>query len=391
MLYFFCDPRISSMDISLGLDNFPLIAYFDTRRQWVQVRRDVLDAVDRVGRRGRWILDQEVFALENSLSPFFSGRPVVSCASGLDALELALRGVGVSPGDRVLTTPLSAFATTLAVLRVGAIPVFSDVDESGLIDLDLAWETLRRNPAIRFFLPVHIYGQALASQPLIRIRKDLGVTIIEDCAQALGSWAQQRRAGTTGAVAAVSFYPTKNLGALGDGGAVVFRNRALAEQARWNRDYGQKAKYRHVSLGMNSRLDELQAAILNRAMLPRFAGWNARRAHIAKRYCGEMMNSALRILPSKTASTWHIFPVYVKGNRGSFVDHMKRRGVQTSVHYPTLIPRQPLFHRGKGFETATRLPRAEDIVRREVSLPIHPWMTEREVDRVITASRTWRG
>lgn len=367
-----------------------MIAFFDACRQWAEIQRDVIKAIDRVGRRGRWVLDREVSLFERKLSPWFNGRPVVACASGLDALELALRGVGVAPGDRVLTTPVSAFATTQAILRVGALPVFSDVDASGLIDLNLAYQVLRRNPAIRYFLPVHLYGQSLDPVKLIQIQRDLGVTIIEDCAQALGSHVGDRGAGTTGAVAAVSFYPTKNLGALGDGGAVIFRSKTLAKQARWRRDYGQKEKYCHVTFGMNSRLDELQAAILNRAMLPRFARWNERRAHIAKRYCGEIRSSSLHIPTFQRSTTWHIFPVYVRENRVSFVRHMKRRGVQTAVHYPTLIPRQPLFRRGKGFEFATRLLRAEDIVRQEVSLPVHPWMTERDIDCVISAVRAWK-
>ena len=186
-------------------------------------------------------------------------------------IELALRVLGLQPGDKVLTTPLSAFATTLAIVRAGGHPVFVDTDEQGLLDLDLADDALQQDAEIRFMVPVHLYGRCLDMGHLMDIQSRHGIPVIEDCAQALGAAHDGRPAGSVGRVATLSFYPTKNLGALGDGGALVTDDPEVAELAGRLRDYGQSAKFEHVHMGMNSRLDELHAAVLEDVFLPRLA------------------------------------------------------------------------------------------------------------------------
>lgn len=369
-----------------------MLPFFDARKQWAEIGPDALKAADRVGRAGQWVLGQEVERFEAALSEITSLPHVVACASGLDALEMALRCAGLSSGDRVLTTPLSAFATTLAIVKAGGVPVFIDVDSCGLLDLDLAREILKSDPGIRYLLPVHLYGFPLDASKLRRLASDFGVTIVEDCAQALGAAFQSTPAGSSGKAMALSFYPTKNLGALGDGGALATSDATLAAQARRMRDYGQSAKYVHAAFGMNSRFDELQAGIMNGATLPRLDAWVKRRLAVDASYRSRIKNSAVKPLtgPDPVGSSRHIFPVLVKGGRDLFRRHLERAGVQTAEHYPRVIPQQPYLLEKGGFEAKTSLRYAEQISAAEVSLPLHPWLGDEDVTRVIDAVNSWR-
>ncbi len=363
----------------------------DFRAQWAEVRADVHAAVERVGASGWLILGEEVAAFEAALAERFGLAHAVGCASGLDALEIALRCAGLAPGDAVLTTPLSAFATTLAVVRAGGVPVFCDVDASGQLDLALAAELLAAEPGLRFLLPVHLYGHALDLDALLGLRERTGVTVVEDCAQAVGARSRGRGVGSVGAFAATSFYPTKNLGALGDGGALLTDDEAGAARARSLRDYGQSAKYEHAHLGLNSRLDELQAAILRDAFLPRLARFTRRRAEVATRYRAELANPALVVPPAPegSESVWHLFPVLVEGDRKGLMEHLRAAGVGAAVHYPVLIPDQPAL-RDVPARVAGGLERARAFAEREVSLPIHPLLDDAAVDAVVAACNAWR-
>ena len=224
-------------------------------RQWEDTRSDVLSAVEAVGESGWYILGERVRRFEERIAAYCGRAYAVGCASGLDAIELALRVLGVRPGDKVLTTPLSAFATTLAIVRASGRPVFVDTDEFGLLDLDLADRALEDDAEIRFVVPVHLYGRCLDIGRLMDIQNRHGIPVIEDCAQALGAAHDGRPAGSVALVATLSFYPTKNLGALGDGGALVTDDPEIAELASRLRNYGQGAKFEHLHIGMNSRLD----------------------------------------------------------------------------------------------------------------------------------------
>ena len=363
----------------------------DFHRQWKDIQDDALGAVRRVGESGWYVLGEEVRGFEAALASFWGRQHAIGVASGLDAIEISLRVLGCQAGDHVLTTPLSAFATTLAILKLGAVPVFVDTDEHGLLNLDRCRDLLWRRPDIRYCVPVHLYGHALDVGGLRRLREEFGLHLVEDCAQSIGARFRGEATGTAGQLAAVSFYPTKNLGALGDGGAILTDSQEQQKEAAALRDYGQSAKYRHEFLGYNSRLDELQAALLRHAMLPRLDRWIERRRAIAHRYTGEIRNPAVTCpgAPDGSESSWHLFPVFVAPQRKqAFMDHLKSSGVQAGEHYPVSIPDQPAMAH-VALELAENCETARRIARSEVSLPIHPYLTEDEVSQVIESVNRW--
>lgn len=361
----------------------------DFKRQWSEIGEDVLRAVERVGASGWYVLGEEVRRFETVLAGNWGLAEAVGVASGLDALEIALRALDIQRGDRVLTTPLSAFATTMAIVRLGGVPVFCDTDSNGLLDLDAAESVLAADRSIRFLLPVHLFGQSLDLDRLATLQERFNVGVIEDCAQSVGAEWAGRPTGTVGRLAATSFYPTKNLGAMGDGGAVLTNDAGLAARVRRLRDYGQSAKYRHDEIGWNSRLDELQAAILGEAVLPRLRDWTRRRQEVAARYTAGIHHANVRLLrpPASATSCEHLFPVAV-AKREHFEAHLKACGIATGRHYPILIPDQEAMV-GTRFEVKGELSRAKELASHEVSLPIHPQLTEEEIDRVIDAVNEW--
>ena len=344
------------------------------------------------GSSGWYVLGPEVREFEDRLAAYWGLAHAIGVASGLDALELSLRALGCKPGDKVLTTPLSAFATTLAIVRVGAVPVFVDCDESGLADLDLTERVLNRRKDIRFFVPVHLYGQCLDLDRLAALRDRFSLSIVEDCAQSIGASHMGRPSGSIGQFAATSFYPTKNLGALGDGGAVLTASGERATLVRVLRDYGQERKYLHTVIGANSRLDELQAAILWRASLPKLNEWTERRRRIAAIYRDALQNPLCPPLPAApgSSSCHHLFPVLVSPVRKSeFIDFLKARGVQAGEHYPIPIMEQPALS-GVAYEVEGDCSVSRGICRSEVSLPIHPYLKDEEVSLVADSCNSWR-
>jgi dTDP-3-amino-3,4,6-trideoxy-alpha-D-glucose transaminase len=367
-----------------------MIALNDFTRQWEDTRTSALSAFETVGASGWYVLGSEVREFEAELAAFWGLGGCTGVASGLDAIEIALRVLGCGAGDRVLTTPLTAFATTLAIVKLGAVPVFVDVDAFGLLDLDAARAVAERD-AVRFCVPVHLYGHALDLDALGALARDVGVAIVEDCAQSIGARFRGRPTGTVGRLAATSFYPTKNLGALGDGGAILGDDPALLEAARVARDYGQTAKYRHDVIGYNSRLDELQAALLRRVALPMQARWAARRRALAQRYVAEIANPRIAVpgAPPGSDSAWHLFPVHVEArDKAAFVAHLRARGVASGEHYPIAVPDQRALARAT-FEVHGDLAVARRLCATEVSLPIHPYLTDDEAARVIAACNAW--
>jgi dTDP-4-amino-4,6-dideoxygalactose transaminase len=359
----------------------------DFAAQWDEVGPDVLAAVDRVGRSGWLVLGEEVERFERELAQWWGSRHAVGVASGMDALEIAMRCAGVEAGDKVLTTPLTAFATTLAILRIGATPVWVDTDAAGNLDLDRAADALAGDPGISALLPVHLYGHPLDPNALATLVERFGVTLVEDCAQSAGASRDGRPTGTIGALAATSLYPTKNLGAYGDGGVVLTDDGDLAERARVLRNYGQADRYSHVEPGLNSRLDELQAAILRTALLPRLDAWLKRRAAIAARYDAALDGSQLRPLrPSGGSSAHHLFPVEILGDAPDALrERLAADGIGVGRHYPTLCPDQPAC--GGAGVTIGELANARRIADRELSLPIHPQLDDAAVEGVIDACR----
>ena len=368
-----------------------MISANDFHRQWLDIQEDAVAAFRKVGESGWYVLGDEVREFEAALAAHSGVDHAIGVASGLDAIEISLKVLGCMPGDPVLTTPISAFATTLAILKAGAIPVFIDTDERGLLDLERCRDFFWRRPDIRFFVPVHLYGHALDVAALRRLREEFGVHIVEDCAQSIGARFDGQATGTAGQFAATSFYPTKNLGALGDGGAILTANPDWRAQAAILRDYGQSAKYRHELVGYNSRLDELQAALLHRAMLPRLNRWIERRRVIAARYLAGISHSEVHCpgAPEGSESSWHLFPVLVPPRRKpAFMEHLRAAGVQPAEHYPVIIPDQPVMAHTV-FECADDCATARRIAASEVSLPIHPYLTDEEVARVSDAVNEW--
>jgi len=347
-----------------------LIQANDFRRQWEDLREDALGAFEKVGAGGWYVLGEEVRAFEEALAAWWGFPHAAGVACGLDAIEISLRALGCGPGDRVLTTPLSAFATTLAIVKTGAVPVFVDTDDQGLIDLQRCHDLLRKRSDIRFFVPVHLYGFALDFAALRQLRDEHGLCMVEDCAQSMRA---------AGDLAATSFYPTKNLGAMGDGGAVLSRDAALDARVRALRDYGQTAKYRHDFIGHNSRLDELQAAFLRRACLPRLERWMSRRREIAAAYLKGIRNPAVRLPapPMRSEPSWHLFPVWIDpARRDAFLP--------AGIHYPVAIPDQKAM-RDVPFEAPDGCENARRLCASEVSLPVHPYLNDGEVAEVIAA------
>ncbi len=364
----------------------------DFKRQWLDTEESVLGAVRRVGESGWYILGKEVSRFEASLAAHIQLQNVVGCASGLDAIELALRAANLAPGQRVLTTPLSAFATTLAIVSAGGVPVFVDVDDFGLIDTQQCRDVLNADRSIRFFVPVHLYGHCIERSALLELQREFELTTVEDCAQAIGAHSEGRSVGSVGVASAISFYPTKNLGALGDAGAVATSDEQFAARVSALGNYGQTARYQHDVLGMNSRLDELHAAILSDAFLPKLPEWTRRRQEIAAAYRAGLNNPAITVpgAPKESESVWHLFPVLAPASkRDEFRRHLAAAGVESAIHYPKLIPSQAAMKQVSHL-VMRPLTKAERYGQCEVSLPIHPYLNQSEVDRVIDTVNSWK-
>lgn len=370
------------MGITTGAE--PRVPFGDLSRSVDEMRDDIDTAMTEVLESGRFILGDQCEAFETEFAACQGYGHAVGVASGTDALELALRALEIGLGDEVITQANTCVPTIAAILRAGATPVLCDVDpESATLDVDSLASVI--GPATRAVIPVHLYGQCADMAGIRSIADRHGLAVVEDCAQANGAEFRGRPAGTFGAMGCFSFYPTKNLGGLGDGGAVVTRDRALAERLRWLRQYGQATRDHYVMIGVNSRLDELQAAVLRRR-LPRLEGWNKRRAQIASAYEEALDDTPVRpllALPDRR----HAFHLYVvrAPNRKEFRTRLERRGVETAVHYP-----KPLHaHRpyGELLRAPMSLANAERLAETVVSLPLYPGLTDEEAQTVATAAR----
>lgn len=360
-----------------------MILMNDFKRDGEDLLQLELAAVERVLRSGWWILGSEVKAFETEWAAWSQARHAVGVANGMDALELGLRALGIGPGDEVVTTPMTAFATVLSILRTGAEPVFADIDpDTGILDPVSVERCLSaRTKAV---MVVHLYGQAGPVEILSELCGDRGIHLVEDCAQAHGVKASGRACGTWGAFAGWSFYPTKNLGAIGDGGALTTESPELDEAVRQLRNYGQSVRYHHPVVGLNSRLDELHAAIL-RERLKRLDGWTARRREIARTYADTIRNEAVRVLPLPDDPARHVHHLFVVTSpvRDALQAHLKASGVDSLFHYPVPAHHQPP---AVGFRRdPAGLSRTEEHARTCLSLPIHPMLADDEVAAVVEA------
>lgn len=332
---------------------------------------------------GHYVMGPSVAAFERAFADYCGVEHCVGVANGTDALELALKAVGVGPGTRVGVIANAAMYSTSAVLACGGVPHWIDVDESATLDVDSLERALASGVELKCVVVTHLYGRLAAMEKVVPLCRDHGIALVEDCAQAHGATLPDgRRAGSFGDAATFSFYPTKNLGALGDGGAVTARRSDIADQVRALRQYGWSAKYRNeLRGGRNSRLDEIQARFLL-TMLPELDGWNARRRDIANRYSREIRNPA--ILTPPEAGTEYVGHLYVvrTDRRADLQAHLAAAGVQSDVHYPTPDHLQPCF--GGEFQ-ALELPRTLQQATRVLTLPCFPEMEHAEIERVIDA------
>jgi dTDP-3-amino-3,4,6-trideoxy-alpha-D-glucose transaminase len=336
-----------------------------------------------VVRRGRYVLGGEVAAFESEWAAFCGAVRAVGVANGTDAITLALRALGVGPGDEVLTVSMTCAPTAAGIVRAGATPVFVDVDEERLT-MDAAALAAAVTPRTKAILPVHLYGRVADVDAIAAFAVARGLVLVEDCAQAHGASWNGRPAGTFGRAGAWSFYPTKNLGALGDGGAVTVTHESdapAADRIARLRAYGYATRNDADEPGFNSRLDEIQAAAL-RVRLRKLAAGNRRRADLAARYDAALAG-AVRVPPPARPGevrAHHLYVVRVP-DRDAFRSRLEGRGVGTDVHYPRAVHEQPAFARF----TRGPLPVTERAMREVVSLPLDPLLTDAEADRVIEA------
>lgn len=357
----------------------------DFRAEPESLKQAMREAFDEVLDSGWYVLGKRLERFEQSWARECAVARCVGVANGLDAIEIALRIEGIGPGDEVITTPMTAFATALAVLRVGATPRFADIDpDTALMSIDSARALI--NPATRAIIPVHLYGQLREPTRWADLCATQGLSLIEDCAQAHLASVDGRVAGSFGKAGAYSFYPTKNLGALGDAGAIVTNDHEFADKAARLRNYGQSLRYHHPDLGQNSRLDELQAALLEVRL-----GWlhtqTERRRAVAARYDAEISNPAIRLLAPPTEQSAHVYHLYVVtcDDRDALQSHLEQAGIQTHIHYPVIVPDQP----PSAGRDSDIVPNARRHAATCLSLPIHPALDDEAVSRVVTAVNTF--
>jgi dTDP-4-amino-4,6-dideoxygalactose transaminase len=354
------------------------VPFLDLARHVELLRPRIDEAYARVLARGRFVLGEEVERFEAAFARYCGTRHAVGVASGTDAITVALAAAGILPGDEVVTAANTCVPTIVGIEQAGATPVLADVDPETLT-LDPSDVERVLTARTRAIVPVHLYGQTADMAPLAHLATAHGLELIEDCAQAHGAEYGGRRAGSLGRAAAFSFYPTKNLGALGDGGAVVTDDEEVAARARLLRNYGERNRFEHVLRGRNSRLDELQAAILG-AKLPFLEEWNERRREIASTYDEALAGSSVRP-PFEAAGRRHVYHLYVvrAPDRHAFRRALDERSIGTAVHYPVPVHRQPAY---------TELGRNDDLHDVDqasgeiVSLPLHADLTDAEVRHV---------
>ena len=361
------------------------VPFLDLSRRFGPLRGALVARFDDFLAGGAYVLGPEVSSFEAAFARSCGAAHAVGVASGTDALRLALIACGVRPGDEVVTVSMTCAPTASGVLQAGAVPVLVDVDPRTLtMDLQRAEDAV--TPRTKAIVPVHLYGRTADLGALTDLACRKGVALVEDCAQAHGAAWAGRPAGSWGRAAAFSFYPTKNLGALGDGGAVVTSDPAVDAAVRRLRMYGYRAPDISAGIGVNSRLDELQAAFLNEC-LPRLSGWNSRRRELAERLRGALAAAPLTLPddPAPNLHAWHLFVVR-HASREALRSRLETLGVGTKIHYPLPV------HRQEGYRQACRLGpgglAATEVAAREVlSLPLYPELTDAEADFVASAVR----
>ena len=359
--------------------NMNEIPILDLKKQYESIRPEMDSAIAKVLKKGSFILGEEVSAFEQEFAAYCGVSYAIGVASGTDALQLALLAGGIGTGDEVITTSHTATATVAAIEMTGAHPVLVDIDPAHYT-LDPLKFVQAISTRTRAVIPVHLYGCPAEMESIMEFARRNNLLVVEDCAQAHGASVHGKKVGGWGDMAAFSFYPTKNLGAYGDGGAVVTNDSALAEKVRCLRQYGWKERYISSIKGMNSRLDELQAGIL-RVKLRHLDEWNDRRRERARCYRDFLLDTEL-VLPETPPNSEHVFHQFVvrHSRRDELRVYLKKRGIHTLVHYPVPVHLQPAYQNLRYREGS--LPHTELAAREVLSLPMYPELSEPELGRV---------
>lgn len=369
------------------------VPLLDLAAQHEPIREEIHETLRRVVDSQRFVLGEEVQKLEEEIAAYCGSKYAVGCASGTDALLLAMMALDIGRGDEVVTTPYSFFATVSTIVRAGATPVFVDIDPKTFnLDVGQLEGVLKKHSKVKAILPVHLYGQAARMDELLKIANDHGLPVIEDAAQAIGAEYKGRRVGSMGKIGCFSFFPSKNLGGYGDGGMMTMDDPALVERLKSLREHGAKQKYVHEEVGLNSRLDALQAAVL-RVKLRHLDGWHAGRRRNAELY-REMFEA--RKAPVATPieaeySTRHVYNQYVIRceRRDELKAYLGERGVGTAIYYPIPLHLQPCF-RYVGYKEGD-LPVSEACAKDTLSIPVYGELTREDVEYVVDSIAEFYG
>ena len=370
------------------------VPFIDLQAQYLAYKDEIDSAIARVVSSAGFVQGPEVAGLEDELAAYVGVRNAVTCASGTDALYIALRAVGIGSGDEVITTGFSFFATAATIVQIGATPVFADID-SRTCNVDPARVEAAITPATKAILPVGLYGQPARMDEIASIAARHRLIVIEDAAQSFGGALGERRSGALGTIGCTSFYPAKPLGAYGEGGALFTDDDVLAQKARQIMNQGQRAGYDHVSFGVNGRMHALQAAVL-RVKLAHFPGEMDRRQELAARYTDALRGVegvGLPYVPDGTTSAWAQYTIRT-AHRDELRAWLSGRGVPTAIHYPRPMYRQDAFSEyGDEWVNATgeACPECERAAAEVVSLPFGPFLAERDQDRVVEAIASFGG
>lgn len=356
------------------------IPFLDLQRQFAKHKKEFLSAVERVVDRQFFLLGEELSSFEKEFAEYLDVKYVVGVGSGTDGLILSLHALGLGKGDEVITPANSFIATTLAITQVGATPIFVDCDKD-TYQLDIDQVKAKITPKTKAILPVHLYGAPCDIESLVKIAEEHNLYLVEDAAQAVGATANGRKVGTFGNLGIFSFYPGKNLGAYGDGGAVATNDEKLYQKLLKLRNYGQSKKYYHDEFGLNSRLDEIQAAVL-REKLKYLEEWNMKRREIAREYTDALVGFKTQAILPGTVSNYHLF-VIESEKRDELQQYLAENGIHTLIHYPIPIHLQKYY--GYLGHTKGSFPIAERAAERLLSIPMYSELSPSEVKYIISS------
>jgi dTDP-4-amino-4,6-dideoxygalactose transaminase len=357
-----------------------MIPMVDLKAQYLQIKEEIDTGIMEVLENTRFILGPNVSIFEQEVGEYLGVTHAVACASGTDALHLALVASGLGPGDEVITPAFTFIATAEAIRYTGAKPVFVDIDPQ-TFNLDPDQVRLAMTPATRAILPVHLFGHPADMAPLVELCHEKGMILIEDCAQSFGAYIEGQQTGSFGLFGCFSFFPSKNLGCYGDGGLVTTNSAEQAEKLRMLRNHGSQERYRHEVIGFNSRLDEIQAAVL-RIKLKHIGQYNDQRRQIAQTY-NQMLSTTSVTTPEERQNAYHVYHQYtiLSEQRDVIMQKLAEANIASAIYYPIPLHQQQVF---TSLTTALKLPETERIARQCLSLPMYPELPRKDIEKVVS-------